>query len=238
MTTRPGSESSSALTPDEESWLRAFLLRSRERTPDVFCLEEIYGFLHAIVSAPELVPSADWVGAIFGDDGAQFETQAEAEKFYQLMMDLYNRFNQGVLQQSVHLPASIERRRPALLNFEPDSPLHLWSRGFAQGHDWLEEAWEIELPEEIDEPLGSCVAALMFFVDRGFGESLLEEIREARSDAGAAPADLAELANSVLEGFETFMLGYAQIGRLLYSARLESDDVDDDGEPTDDAEEN
>jgi hypothetical protein len=112
----------------------------------------------------------------------------------------------------VRLPTCIEVRRPAEANFAKDAPLMHWSRGFAQGHDWLEEAWDLDLPQDVDDDLGACLSALLFFLDPQFATALLEE-------SGQPASELPVLAQTLLDNFEGAMLGYAEIGRLVYSAR-------------------
>jgi hypothetical protein len=130
-------------------------------------------------------------------------------------MTLYNQLNRDVLDATVALPACAEPREPAEKNFAKDAPLMLWTSGFAQGHDWLEEAWDVDLPEDLDDDLGACLGALLFFLDPKFATALLEE-------SGQSAAELPARACAMLENFEGAMLGYAEIGRMIYQARSTS----------------
>jgi yecA family protein len=200
------------LTRADEAWLRQILQDARTRAPDTLGLEELYGFLFAIVAAPDLVMPSEWIPAIFDIDEPVFADEAEAVRFHHVIMALYNQLNRDVLEATVRLPVCIEVRQPAEANFDADAPLMLWSRGFAQGHDWLEEAWEVDLPQDVDEELGACLSALLFFIDPKFAEGLLEE-------SGQPASELPGLARTLLDNFEGAMLGYAEIGRMVYQAR-------------------
>jgi yecA family protein len=196
----------------DEAWLRQFLETARARNPATLGLEELYGFVFAIVSAPDLVLPSEWIPAIFDADEPAFADPDEAVRFHRSIMTLYNRLNREAVSAAVALPACIGLREPAEKNFAKDAPLALWAGGFAQGHDWLEEAWDVELPQEVDDHLGACLSALLFFIDPEFARALLEE-------SGRSAADLPDVARTMLDNFEGAMLGYAEIGRMIHEAR-------------------
>lgn len=200
------------LAPVDEAWLRQFLAAARSHSPATLGLEELYGFLFAVVSAPDLVLPSEWIPAIFDADEPVFTDENEGVRFHRSIMTLYNQLNRGVKDATVALPACIELREPAEQNFDKDAPLMLWASGFAQGHDWLEEAWDVDLPKDVDDDLGTCLGALLFFIDPKFAFALLEE-------SGRPAADLPAFARTLLDNFEGAMLGYAEIGRMVYEAR-------------------
>lgn len=212
MSTQLPSSQIPDLSAADAAWLRALLERARSTNPDTLGLEELYGFMFAIVSAPELVLPSEWIPAIFDADEPQFADEAEGVRFHHVIMALYNELNRDVQDATVHLPGCIEVRQPAEVNFDQDASLRKWSSGFAQGHDWLEEAWDVDLPPEVDDDLGACLSALLFFIDPEFARALLDE-----SDVPAS--GLSEFAATLLDNFEGAMMGYAEIGRLIYQAR-------------------
>jgi yecA family protein len=212
MSTQPPTPQIPDLSAADEAWLREFLDRRREQAPETLGLEELYGFVFAIVSAPDLVLPSEWIPAVFDADEPSFADEAEGVRFHHVVMGLYNELNRDVQDATVRLPACIEVRQPAEANFDKDAPLQLWSSGFAQGHDWLEEAWDVELPQEVDDELGACLSALLFFIDPAFARSLLEESNQP-------PDELPALAQTLLDNFEGAMMGYAEVGRLIYQAR-------------------
>jgi yecA family protein len=200
------------LSAADEAWLREFLDRAREQAPDTLGLEELCGFVFSIVSAPDLVLPSEWIPAIFDADEPPFADEAEGVRFHHVIMALYNELNRDVQDATVHLPECIEVRQPAEANFAKDAPLMKWSSGFAQGHDWLEDAWDVDLPQEVDDELGACLSALLFFIDPDFAKALLAESNQPASELPA-------LAETLLDNFEGAMMGYAEIGRLIYQAR-------------------
>jgi len=200
------------LSAADEVWLREFLDRARAQAPDTLGLHELYGFMFAIVSAPDHVLPSEWIPAIFDADNPPFADEAEGVRFHHVIMGLYNELNRDVQDATLHLPACIEVRRPAEANFDKDAPLMKWSSGFAQGHDWLEDAWDVDLPQDVDDDLGACLSALLFFIDPDFARTLLEE-------SGQPDSELPVLAQTLLDNFEGAMMGYAEIGRLVLQAR-------------------
>jgi uncharacterized protein len=201
-----------ALPAADQAWLGEFLDRARASAPDTLSLEELYGFMFAIVAAPDQVPPGDWLPAIFDTDAEPFADQAEQQRFQHVMMTLYGELDRDVQEATVHLPACIEVRQPPEANFAKDAPLMHWSSGFAQGHDWLEEAWDVDLPQDLDDELGACLSALLFFIDPDFAAALLEE-------SGRPQSELPALAQTLLDNFEGAMMGYAEIGRMILQAR-------------------
>jgi yecA family protein len=200
------------LAPADEAWLRQFLVAARTHSPATLGLEELCGFLFAVVAAPDLVLPSEWIPAIFDADEPVFADENEGVRFHRSIMTLYNQLNREVQDATVALPACIELREPAERNFDKDAPLRQWASGFAQGHDWLEEAWDVDLPKDVDDDLGACLSALLFFIDPEFATALLEE-------AGRPASELPEFARTMLDNFEGAMLGYAEIGRMVYEAR-------------------
>ena len=196
----------------DAEWLREFLGAARARAPDTLGFEELHGFLFAIVAAPDLVLPSEWIPAIFDTETPEFADEAAAVRFHHVVMALYNQLNRDVQDATVRLPECIDVLDPAEANFEPGAPLQRWASGFAQGHDWLEEAWDVDLPEEVDDDLGACLSTLLFFIDRKFAIGLLEEM-------GQPESELPALASTLLDNFEGAMIGYAEIGRLIYQAR-------------------
>lgn len=212
MSSTPTAPNIPDLSPADEAWLRQFLSDAHARAPDTLEFAELYGFLFAIVAAPDLVLPSEWIPAIFDDDGPVFADEAEGVRFHHVAMALYNQLNRDVLDATVRLPECVVVRQPPEANFAKDAPLMQWAGGFAQGHDWLEEAWDVDLPADLDEDLGTCLSALLFFIDPEFAKSLLTE-------AGHPDSELPQLTQTMLDNFEGAMMGYAEIGRLVYDAR-------------------
>jgi len=212
MSSTPQDSAIPDLAPADEAWLRQFLAAARSHSPATLGLEELYGFLFAVVAAPDLVLPSEWIPAIFDADEPVFADEHEGVRFHRAIMTLYNQLNRDAQEATVALPECVELREPAERNFEKDAPLMLWASGFAQGHDWLEEAWDVDLPKDVDDDLGTCLGALLFFIDPKFAAAMLEE-------SGQPDSELPTVARAMLDNFEGAMLGYAEIGRMVYEAR-------------------
>jgi uncharacterized protein len=105
-------------------------------------LHELQGFLFAIASSPETIAPSEWLPMIGNDEGLNFTDQNEAQEILGLVMTLYNEVNATVLERSNALPAGCAFDEDISKNFEDDSSISQWARGFSSGHDWLAEVWE------------------------------------------------------------------------------------------------
>jgi uncharacterized protein len=182
--------------------LEAFLT-APERPEDTFDLNELRGFLFALVCAPEPVMPSEWLPLVFGDSEPEYRDAEEAERIVGTIMALYNEIAHQV--RTEHAPRlPVRPRRPAIANLEPDAPLQRWSRGFTYGHSWLEELWDDYVPEPLDEEFGSTLMVLSFFSDRRLAEAFH---REAKSDR-----PLTEMAEMLCGLLEDAMGSYAQMG--------------------------
>lgn len=197
--------------PDLEA-LEAFLT-SPERSPGTLSLGELHGFLFTITSAPELVPFPEVFDFIFDGDETVFESSEEAERVLGAIMALYNDINEGVLAGAPKLPSGIVFADDPMDNFEP-GPLSDWARGFAAGHGWLEESWDLELPDEVEEELAATIMVLSLFASREMAERFAEE---GEPDEPSVES----LASTSARLFEDAVASYAGIGRSIYQARRE-----------------
>jgi yecA family protein len=214
MSSTPLDPDTERLAPADEAWLRQFLSAARRRAPATLGLEELHGFLFAVVASPDLVPPSEWIPAIFDTDEPVFADENEAVRFHRSVMTLASQLNRDVQDATVSLPACIGLREPAEQNFAKEAPMMLWASGFAQGHDWLEEAWDVDLPQHMDDDLGACLGTLLFFIDPGFAAALLEE-------SGRPASELPAVARTMLDNITSAMLGYADIARTVREARAE-----------------
>src|SRR5262245_59621840 len=112
---------------------------------------ELQGFLFAVACSPELVMPSEWLKAIFDDHDAVYQSMDEARTVLSEIMAVYNDINARVLEAPGTLPPDCRFRRATLANLDEDAPIAEWSRGFLQGHDWLEDVWTAHLGGEEDE---------------------------------------------------------------------------------------
>ena len=193
-------------TPDLPT-LRDFLIDST-RPAGTFRYHELQGFLFAVASSPELIQPSDWLPAIFNDQPALYANLEEAQRILDQFMTLYNEVNAAVLEATLSLPADCFISTDVMANFDTDAPLAAWSRGFLQGHDWLEELWDVELPKETENELDAVLMILTFFSSRKVAEECQRE-----GDFGDEPLEV--VATRLLGLVPDAMEGYAHMGRTV-----------------------
>ena len=169
----------------DPSTLRAFL-EHPARPAGTLRYHELQGFLFTVVSAPELVRPSEWLPIIFAGEEAGFTSPDEAKRILGQIMALYNTINAAVFDPPTLLPGDCPLRDDVLANFDDDAPIAQWSRGFLRGHQWLEELWNVELPEDVDEEFHATFMALTFFASRQTAENFVAETEEHSLDTLAA----------------------------------------------------
>jgi uncharacterized protein YecA (UPF0149 family) len=145
---------------------------------------------------------------IFNEQEAGYATLEEAQAILGHLMALYNDINASVLEARVVLPEDCHVRPQALDNLDDSAPLARWSRGFFVGHDWLEELWDVELPDDLDQEIGVVLMTLSFFASRDLAQAFYAE--------GGWQTDSFEgLAESMLRVFPEALAEYAHLGRTV-----------------------
>ena len=179
---------------------------------------ELQGFLFAIASSPETIAPSDWLPMIGDDEGLNFTDEGEAQEILGLVMALYNEVNTAVLERSNTLPAGCAFDDDISKNFEDDSSISQWSRGFASGHDWLVEVWEEYLIDELDEECGATLMVLSFFGSKKLAIAYYEEMAPGRRKRGDESFD--NFAKTMRKMFPDALASYAHIGRSIFEAVL------------------
>jgi len=188
-------------------------------------LQEVQGFLFAVACSPEIVPPSSWLPAISDEEDIRFEDEAEAQRIMGLIIGLYNGINDSVFERSDSLPPGCEFCANVEDNFDEELPISLWSRGYMMGHDWLAEVWDEYLPEELDNEVGSTAMVLSFFSSRQLAELYhLESTTTPRRRRPSVP--FIEFAERVRELFPAAISSYADVGRSISEALLDSDHQD------------
>jgi uncharacterized protein len=193
--------------------LRAFLADPR-RPADTLKYHELQGFLFAVACAPELIKPSEWMPVVFGQREAEYESLEEARTIIGELMALYNLVNAAVFENRAALPADCQFRLETLANLEDEAPVSQWSRGFLQGHQWLEESWDAYVPDEIEEDYAAMLMTLSFFESRQLADAYCAET------GGRA---LADMATTLRELFPEAMTGYAHLGRSIQQIVLEQE---------------
>lgn len=197
-----------------EAILRAFLEDSSRRPSYTLKYHEVQGFLFAVASAPELVKPSEWMPIVFGEQEAGYANLEEAQTVIGGLMALYNSINATVYESRAALPGDCRLRDPVLANLEDDAPIAQWSRGFLQGHQWLEESWDAYVPDALDEEFAAMLMALSFFASKRLAEAYCAET------GGRA---LSEMATAMRDVFPEAMARYAPLGRSIQQIVLEEE---------------
>ena len=197
-------------TATHAALLQTFLT-APERPRGTLTYPQLAGFLFSIANGPELIPPSEWMPVVFDGQEAKYGSVSEAEQVMQAMLALYNRCAQEPVGAGASLPPQCEIHSPPLENLHPDAPLSQWAQGFAMGHDYLEDIWDQDTPDELDEPLGAVLMVLTFFSSRKLAEAYHRESGVHRS--------VEQLAQTMATMFPEAMQEYACLGRAIYQAR-------------------
>ncbi|MBI3897140.1 MAG: YecA family protein [Gammaproteobacteria bacterium] len=192
----------------------ALFLADPQRPEGTMSYFELAGFLFAIASSPEIVPSPDWVSLIFDDQDPNYESLDQTNEILGAFVAFYNSIHQQVVEECPTLPANCELRSPAIENLVNDAPLGQWAKGFSIGHDYLENIWDEYAPDEIDEEFGSILLALSFFSNRELAQAYIEE-------AEVEGVTLEQMAAEILDILPDAMKNYALLGQAIHQAILE-----------------
>ena len=168
-------------------------------------VNEIRGFLFAVLCCPELVRPSEWFGCLFGDD-ATFNGEHEVAAVMDTVMKLHNQIAADIMSGRCRIPG--ERFRPkVMLNFESDAPAAQWSLGFIRGHSFLEESWDHKwLNEEEKAAVTMATSFLSFFGSRSFAGDL-----HGRIEGGEHTIE--DLATLVCSRFCESMRTFARLNR-------------------------
>ena len=204
---------------ESDTRLLTEFMESPERPDGTLRFHELQGFLFAIACSPETIAPSKWLPMIGDDEGLNFADQNEAQEILGLVMALYNEINTAVLERSNALPAGSAFDEDISNNFEDDSSISQWSRGFASGHDWLAEVWEEYLFGELDEECGATLMVLSFFGSKQLATAYYTDMKPGKRKRGDESFE--EFAKTMREMFPGALASYAHIGRSIFEAVLE-----------------
>lgn len=206
------------LTARERKALSDFLSHA-DRPEGTMSFHELQGFLFAITSAPELIKPSEWLPLIGNDEDLAFASQSEAQRILGLVMSLYNQINASVIRRSDATPSGCRFLADTDENLQEQAPVSQWSRGFVQGHSWLEELWNEYVPDdalEMSQELGACAMTLSFFSSRPMAEALFCEGGDGYRPMD--PEEFARFAETIRRLFPSALASYADIGRSIAEA--------------------
>lgn len=125
----------------EETLLR-FLDQLNTRDA-VLNYSQIQGLLYAMACSPEPIKPAEWFELVWLNDDPQFESAADARRFYELLVELSGSISVEVQRNRFQLEGAA-----SIINGMLE--LADWCDGFLLGHQYLEDVWSAAL-EELDE---------------------------------------------------------------------------------------
>lgn len=190
---------------------------SPDRARETFTYSEITGFLFAIACSPELIMPSEWLELIFESERELSSTE-EASRITTALLSLYNMILDQVAESKVGFPPGITVAEDPLATFDDDAPLSGWSRGWVAGHEWLYDLWDENIPEELDNELGSIMMILSFFSNEAVARKFHREIAKGKES-------FEEMAGSMLVLLPKAMDAYADLGMAIASALDELEDV-------------
>jgi len=127
------------LTEAELDYLESFLAKQKERDDLVMGLEELDGFLTALVISPETVMPTEYMLEIFGEELlSTMESEAEVEKVLGLIFRHFNTIADTLGKGEFYIP--VFRKFEEV---DPDVPCgNDWAHGFRRGLLLRSRAWE------------------------------------------------------------------------------------------------
>jgi len=150
-------------------------------------LEQLDGFLAALICSPEIVPPSEYLPEIWGDDIVledTFSAKPILEDFLSLLMRHWNTIVDTLQSDDVYLPLLLEDENG-------DWKANDWANGFLRGMELRKEAWAPLLDDE--ENGGSIVPILALAHEhnpdpamRPYKEPVSAELRETLIVGAAA----------------------------------------------------
>jgi len=207
------------LSPADVSTLRSFL-DDPLRPGGTLGFHELQGYLFTIASSPETIRPSEWLPIISNDEDLGFENEIEAQRIFSLIMALYNQINSSVLERSDAMPPGCEFQPDIDANFDEESSVSQWSRGFVLGHDWLSEVWDECVPESLDEECGATVMALSFFSSRRLAEAFYAEMDPTKRTAPGKSFE--QFAETIRKLFPAALSSYSHLGRTIFEVLMQN----------------
>ena len=175
---------------------------------------ELNGFLYAIACSPEVIAADLWLPMVFDDQGDKKVKYKDVKEQENIKQGLLDEFSQIESKIGSHEPVLADYFRPSdelMENFDEDSPIAHWGRGFLSGHNWLEALWNAYFPKEQEHELIACINLLSFFSDK----ARAGELCEAQQIEGL---ELDVYVESVIANFNAAAEGYAHYGLGIRAA--------------------
>jgi uncharacterized protein len=110
-----------------------------EETDSVLCVSELDGFFAALVSGPEMVPPSEWYPAVWGGHTPVYESEAEAQHVFQLLVRHMND-----VASALHMaPDSFEPMfQERIVEGRRYTIVDEWCYGYMRGVDLRRDQWQ------------------------------------------------------------------------------------------------
>jgi uncharacterized protein len=181
-------------------------------------LEQLDGFLAALICGPELVPPSKYLPMIWGDQTV-FEDASSAKEFLSLIMRHWNAIADTLNSGEVYLPLLLEDESGIAHGND-------WANGFLRGMEFGKEDWSLLID---DEDHGGSLVAIFALANennpdsemRPYEDPISAELRETLIVVAAAGTTQSYryftaqrfLANDPLGNMPDFLRTMPKIGR-------------------------
>jgi uncharacterized protein len=138
-------------------------LSNVEFDDDVMLLSELDGFLAGIAVCPELITPGEWLPVIWGDGGAPFKNESQAQGVLDLIIGHYNHILRTLGRPGAYEPILDQDRDGSLL-------WELWASGFRKAVFLNRGAW-IKFTDTDDTEIRRALFSLINIGEIADGES-------------------------------------------------------------------
>jgi uncharacterized protein len=174
------------LTPAELDRLSEFL-ESDLTPPETLWLDELHGFLTAVLCLPELLMPSQWLPVIWDGAEPDFETEQQAQEIMELILRLYNEIAVTLMEQRPYTPMMAEE---TLDDGRTEFDAHGWCHGFVQGMQLAPAVWD-------DEAINDALLPMIILSEMIKGDPTIDTILQ-QPESSAALADAIPQAVSVI----------------------------------------
>jgi uncharacterized protein len=164
-------------------------------------LEQLDGFLAALICGPELVPPSKYLPKIWGERTV-FEDTSSAQEFLSLIMRHWNTIADTLNSGEVYLPLLLEDENG-------NTPANDWANGFLRGMEFGKEDWALLLD---DEDYGGSLVAIFALANENNPDPEMRPYKDPIS---------ADLRETLIAGAAA---GTMQIYRYFKAERFLADD--------------
>jgi len=180
--------------PELANWLA-----DPARPANTLNLDQLLGFLFAIICTPALLKDSDWMPAVFGD---QLNKVSDATNYLDAIINVKKHIAQDIDDFMIELPKPCQLTEPFESNFETNA-LHHWCKGFELGLTLTEHFWDDCKAEAQPQ---SFWMMLSFFSNLHNAQQLT-----AKFQNGALPIET--VTRHIFSEFNKMLQGYADLSR-------------------------